>query len=140
MSGFSDYMRTKIRKHIFKATAYSMPSVLAVSLHKSDPTNANNTSTEVSSAGGSNYARVACNPSSTTNWTEDGTDTGKVSNAVDLTFPTAGTNWGVITYFALYDATTGGNLIGSNALTNSKTINTGDVFKFLAGDLTVTIS
>ena len=39
----------------------------------------------------------------------------------------------------VFDALSGGNLIAYGALTTSKTIDTGDVFRIPAGDLDITL-
>jgi hypothetical protein len=54
-------------------------------------------------------------------------------------WPVAGGSWGTITSIAIFDAVTGGNMIGYAALTSSKTIATGDVFRIPLGDLDVTL-
>jgi hypothetical protein len=64
---------------------------------------------------------------------------GLSSNGADITFPQASANWGVITHAALMDAVTAGHVLMWTQLDASKTINTGDTFKFNAGDLDVTI-
>jgi len=48
--------------------------------------------------------------------------------------------WGTITHFGIFDALTTGNLLVHGALTTSKTIDTGDVFKIASGSLTVTFA
>lgn len=138
MSAMSDYLEDKFRRHIFKATSYTMPTVLAIALHTSDPTDTGSTATEVANSNA--YARTTLNPSAGSNWTLDGTDNGKVTNASDITFPTATGSWGTITHVGIWDSATygGGNMLFSGALTASKTIGNGDVFKFLTGDLSIT--
>ena len=64
---------------------------------------------------------------------------GLSSNAADITFPQATANWGVITHCALMDAVTAGHVLMWTQLDASKTINSGDTFKFNAGDLDVTM-
>lgn len=46
-------------------------------------------------------------------------------------------DWGTITHFALFDAVTGGNFLGSAALNNSRTVLTGDTFDWAIGQLTI---
>lgn len=52
--------------------------------------------------------------------------TGTTSNNAAITFPAPTANWGVVTHFGIYDATSAGNLLFWGALTTSKTINNGD--------------
>lgn len=86
--------------------------------------------TEVS---GGSYARVSV-PRASTSWkgthgsttgASSGTS-GTISNAAAITFPSPTADWGSITHFALYDASTAGNQIICQALTASKTVNNGD--------------
>ena len=123
---FSNYLENKILLHVFGGTAYTAPATLYVALFTSDPGEAG-TGTEVS---GGSYARQ----------TATFTVTGAIaSNTAAIEFPTATATWGTITYAAVYDALSGGNLLGSGALTTSKTINTGDVLRIPASNLNITL-
>ena len=83
---------------------------------------------------GNAYARVQ---TSASDWnTASG---GSLDNANDITFPQATGSWGAITHFALFDAATGGNMLAHGALSQSKTIGTGDTAQFAAGDLDVSL-
>lgn len=70
MSALTDYLENKLVDHIFRASSYTKPSVLAVALFTSAPGEAGG-GTEVT---GGSYARVEVNPSDT-NWnaTQGGT-------------------------------------------------------------------
>ena len=84
---------------------------------------------------GSAYARTA-----TGTITVSGTAT-TATNAAAIEFAAAsGGNWGTITHAAIFDASTGGNMLAWAALTTSRTINDGDVFRIPAGSLTVTLT
>jgi hypothetical protein len=61
------------------------------------------------------------------------------SNSAAIEWAAATGSWGTITSIAIFDAVTGGNMIGYAALTTSKTIATGDVFRIPLGDLDVTL-
>jgi hypothetical protein len=63
---------------------------------------------------------------------------GSTSNANAITFVTATGSWGTCTHFGLFDASSGGNLLRWAVLTTSKTIGTGDVASFPAGNLVLT--
>lgn len=80
------------------------------------------------------YARVSVT-SSLANWagTQGATTTavssgtsGQTSNNATITFPAPTANWGTVTEFCVFDASTAGNLLWRAALTTSKTINSGD--------------
>ena len=62
------------------------------------------------------------------------------SNSSAIEFPTAGNSWGTITHFAILDASTSGNLLYHGALTASKSITTGDIFRVPSGDLDITLA
>ena len=79
---------------------------------------------------GSGYAREAVT------FTVSG-DT--ASNNAAIEFATAAGSWGTITHIAVFDASTSGNMVCYAALSASKTIETGDVFRVPAGDLDVTL-
>ena len=103
---------------------------LYVSLHTADPTDAG-TGTEVS---GGSYARQSASFA-----TASGTG-GSVSTDADITFPTATADWGTITHIGIWDSASGGQLLYHTALDTSKTITSGDIFKILTGNLTVTLA
>lgn len=63
-----------------------------------------------------------------------------LSNAVDIEFPQAGGAWGEIVAFGIMDATSAGNyLIGAN-LDVAKSPTDGDIARFGAGQLTVSLA
>ncbi len=65
---------------------------------------------------------------------------GTTSNASAITFTVATGDWGTITYVAIYDAVTAGNMIMHGALDASRVVSDGDTFKINAGDLDVTVA
>ncbi len=127
------------------AAAGTGPTSLYIALLTAAPSDTGG-GTEVS---GGAYARVTY-ASSLANWAgtqsagsataSTGTG-GQTSNNNPITFPTpSGANWGVVSHFGIYDATSGGNLLYWGALTTSKTINNGDSAPlFAAGALTITV-
>jgi len=121
MSAASDYLEVEIRKHIFRTGSFTKPTVLAVALYTAAPGETGG-GTEVS---GGSYARVQRDPLDA-NWTAASATDGLTDNAAALTFPAPTANWGVVTYQALHDATSGGNMLIYAALTVSKTVNNGD--------------
>ena len=63
----------------------------------------------------------------------------QASNTAAVEFPTATASWGTVTYAAVYDAVSGGNLMAYGALTTSKTIASGDVLRIPAGDFDINL-
>jgi hypothetical protein len=123
---FSNYLENKVLLHVFGATAYTAPSTLYVALFTSDP-GETGSGTEVS---GGSYARQTIAFTVTGN---------QASNTSAVEFPTATGSWGTITYAAVYDALSGGNLLAYGALTTSKTIASGDVLRIPAGDFDINL-
>jgi hypothetical protein len=121
---FSNYLENKVLGHVFGAAAYTAPATLYLALFTTDPGEAG-TGTEVS---GGSYARQ------TVAFTVTGA---QAANTAAVEFPTATASWGTITYGAVYDAVSGGNLLASGALTVSKTIASGDVLRVVAGAFTI---
>ena len=123
---FSNYLETKVLDHVFGGTAYTAPATLYLGLFTSNP-NEDGSGTEVSGGG---YVRqsVAFTISGNT-----------ASNTAAVEYPTATANYGTVTHVGIYDASSAGNLIAYAALTSSKTIETGDVFRVPTGDLDITL-
>jgi len=123
----SNYLEAAILNHIFDEAEFTAPTWY-VALSTTTPDETGNV-TEPDDPGV--YARQALGATTLTG--------NSVSNDAEITFPTAETNWGTVTHFALYDADEDGNLLGSGALTASKTVTIGDSVKFAAGALTITL-
>lgn len=85
---------------------------------------------------GNGYARVSVD-NNLTEW--PAAVSGSKSNANNVTFPSATGAWGTITHFGIFDAISGGNLLAYGALNTPRNVLTSDVFRFLAGDLTVSL-
>jgi hypothetical protein len=128
MAAMSIYLENAIVNAVLRNTSYTSPTTVYVALFTSDPTDAG-TGTEVS---GGSYARKAITFGAPSN--------GVTSNSATVTFDQATGSWGTVTYMALYDASTSGNMLIYGALTTSKTITTGDVFSFATSDLSVTFA
>ena len=124
----SNYLENALINATLRNTSYTSPSTVYVGLFTSDPTDAGS-GTEVS---GGSYARKAA----TFGAPSDGAST--ISSAIE--FDQATGSWGTVTHFGIYDASTSGNLLYHGALTASKAIDTGDVFKFATSALTVTLA
>lgn len=136
MSQMSDYLEVELRKHIFRTGSFTKPSALYVSLHTANPAD-DASGTEVS---GGSYARVQRDPSDS-NWTAASATAGVTDNAAAITFPSPTANWGTVTHFGIWDASSAGNLLCYGALTQSKTINNGDAApSFGTGDLDITFA
>lgn len=128
MAAFSNYLENALINGTLRATSYTAPTTVYVGLFTSDPTDAGS-GTEVS---GNAYARQSA--------TFAAPSSGASSTSADVQFPQATGTWGTVGWFGIFDALTTGNLMYHGALTASKTIETGDVFKIASGNLTVTLA
>lgn len=145
MSAMSDYLENKLVDLTLRGQAFTAPATLYFSLHTAAPTG-DVPGTEVS---GGSYARVAVTASlANFNATQGGAGSassgtgGVTSNATAITFSPAPTaNWGTVSHWAVWDASTAGNCLFQGALTTAKTINNGDAApSFAAGALTLTFA
>ena len=123
----SDFLENALINATLRNTTYTSPTNVYVGLFTTDPTD-DGSGTEVS---GGSYARVIATFAAPSNGVS-------VTNA-DVQFAQATATWGTVTHFGIFDALTTGNLLYHGSLTASKTIETGDVFKITASNLTVTL-
>lgn len=145
MSAASNYLENKLIDWFLRNQTFTPPATVYVALFTAAPSDSGG-GTEVS---GGSYARVAVS-SSLANWagtqsagsTTASTGTGgQTSNNNAITFPTPSANWGSVTHFGIFDASTSGNLLFHAALDNAKTINNGDPApSFAAGTLVLTVA
>jgi hypothetical protein len=133
MGSFADYLENKLLDHVHNQTTFTSPTNLYFAL---STTTINDDGTGMTEPVGGAYARVNM-AANTTNF--PAASGGAISNAVAITFPTATGSWGTVTYFAVMDASSGGNMLGYAALTASKTIDSGDTPSFAIGDYDCTL-
>jgi hypothetical protein len=140
VSGFSTYLEAAILNATLRGVAFPATTAnVYVALFVGDPMD-DGSGAELTFVGSPGYARVAVANAGWDSLTVgvSGTTT---SNLNDVEFLTATGNWeGPITHFAIFDALTVGNLLFSGALDSSRTIEEGDVFRFLAGELVVEVN
>ena len=128
MSEMSNYLENALVNVTLRGTAFTAVSTPYIALFTSDPTDAG-TGTEVS---GGSYARTAATFGAPSN--------GVSVTSADITFPTATASWGTVGWIGIYDASTAGNLLYHTPLDVAKTIDSGDIFKITAGNLSVTLA
>ena len=146
MSQMSDYLENKLIDHLFRTTAYSAPAAIYVALGTAA---AEGSFTEIAATGG--YARANCGKADAS-WTatQGGTSGassgtgGSTSNAGTVSFGVPSANWNAgadITHFALYDASSAGNMLFYGPLATAKRVYGGDAAPtFPAGSLVVTLA
>lgn len=124
---YSDYAETASLNWLLDPlSSPTRPSAIYVALYTSAPSDAGG-GTEVS---GGSYARTAGAFTVTGN---------TAANNANIEFPTATASWGTVTHMAIFDASTGGNMLAWSALTSSKTVDTNDLLRFSTGQLTVSL-
>lgn len=129
MAGLSNYAEDLVLDWLFTTASATRPTSWYVGLFTVAPGEGGG-GTEVS---GNAYARQSAT------FTVSGTAPTTAANSVAIEFPTATGNWGTIVAAGIFDASTSGNLIAFADLTASKTIQSGDVLRFNASTLTITL-
>ena len=115
---------------MFGGNAYTAPGTHYVALYTVAPTDTGG-GTEVSGGG---YIRKAGS------FTVSGTNPTTATNSAAVEYPTATANYGTVVAVGIFDASSSGNLMAYANLTASKTVSSGDVFRFDAGDLDITLA
>ena len=122
----SNYLENKVIDHFLGTSSTSAPSNVYMGLFTSNPTDANS-GTEVS---GNGYSRQVI--------TFNAASSGSATNSSAETFTASGGNWGTITHFGIFDASTSGNLLYHGALTDDKVIEYGDSLVVATTAITIT--
>lgn len=133
MAGFSTHLANAIINYTLRGQAMPTISGRYFALFTADPTDSFTEGTEVSAAW---YARVA-----TGSWAAPAN--GVTYNAARAEFAPVTGAAVTVTHVGIVDASTGGNLLYSEALSTPKTLQVNDVFVIdsaaLSGDFTLTL-
>lgn len=130
---FGNFLRDSLNDHLRGGPAYSPAATHYYALMTAMPTSAGG-GTEAS---GGSYARVAFTNDSSNYPDASG---GVKQNANPIDFGTATSNLGIIVGLAVYDASSGGNLLALAFLTVPTTINSGSPFQIPANSATFTFN
>ena len=134
MSALSNHLENALISHVLRNTAFTTPGtsvyVGLIKFYETDKLEAGTLTQEVS---GGSYARVQV-----TAW--DAPSNGATQNTGAATFPTSTADWGMVSGVFVADASTSGNVLLHGSLTSARDVNSGDVFKFNAGDLDITFA
>ena len=123
----SNYLENKLLDHTLGGTAFTQPSTLYLAL--STVSVADDASgTELS---GSNYSRKSI--------TFAAASSGSSATNAAVEFDAASGSWGSVGYWAIWDASTTGNMLFHGSFTAAKTIATGDVLKVASGSITISL-
>lgn len=115
----SDATMLDLLKHAFKIASMTVPSNIYIALSTADP--GEDGSGVVEPDTGDGYARKLCN-----NWQVDTPPpAAQISNVDVLVFGPASADWGTITHWAAYTASTGGTFLAGGALGTPRDLDTG---------------
>lgn len=127
MGSLSNYAENVLLNHVLKGAAYTQPIALYAALSTADP---GESGAGIAEPVGLGYSRKLCN-----GW---GAASGSgISNDTDIDFPLSSGDWGLIAYFAIYDAITGGNILAYGPIAISRRVQQGDLVSFYSGDFSV---
>ena len=134
MAAKSNYLENAILNHVLRATSYTSPGTnVWIALYTSAAVGDSDSGTEVS---GGSYARERVQ--GTGMWDAPALGAGATANTAEIAFTQATGSWGTVQSTAIFDDSVSGILLYHGVLTSPKTVNSGDTFKFNAGDLDVT--
>jgi len=133
MADYSDYLENELLDHWLGGAAFTAPATVYVALFTAAPNDAGG-GTEVS---GNNYSRKSVT-NNATEW--PAASGGSKSNANAITFATPSGSWGTVGWFALFDASTSGNMLAWSALDSTQSPESGNTVQFDAGTLFGTLS
>ena len=125
---FTNYLANKLISATVRNVSYTTPSTVYLALFTTDPTK-DNAGDEVEQASYNRQEVTFTTPA-------DGVST----NANQVEWNTATSNWGNVGWVAIMDASSAGDMLYFTALDNAKEILSGDQFKIDAGKLSLTLT
>ncbi len=126
-------LRNSILEHLLGGSAMALPSTLYLGLYITQP-DANG---DGGAEGTGDYARMAL-PAGSATWAA--ASGGSKTNAVDLVFPIATSDWGTIVGFGLFTDAAAGDLYYFGELAQPTYVATGQSFTISAGNLIISES
>lgn len=130
---FTNYMEKKVLDHVFGGVDYTRPLTIEIGLSTTEINEDGTNITEPDVEDGYSQVQID-NDSDAWEDAETISEVGVKKNKIDIEFPEATGDWGLITHFFISDGT---NIIGFGELTNGKEIGSGDIAKFRAGELQI---
>lgn len=124
-TGLASGIANSILNALCRNSAWTQPAAFYVKLHIGDP----GASGTANAAG--NTTRVAATFSAASG--------GAIQNSADVNWTSVSTSE-TYSHVSFWDASSSGTFLGSNALTASKAVNSGDNFTIQAASLTLTIT
>jgi hypothetical protein len=131
MGDIATYLANELLDHVLgeAGETWTAPSNRFLCLCKSAPS-----ASALNEPSGGSYARVACDDWNTAS-------ARATSNSATLSYAQATADWGVITHFAIVDASTigSGNHLAYGELTAAKTVTSGTTVSVVPGDLDISL-
>ena len=125
MSAMSDYLELKFLDHFTGTASTSAPSAVYLGL----ATGSIGDDASGSELTGNNYSRKAITFASASS--------GSIASNANVEFDPATGNWGSVSHWGIFDASSSGNLLFHGSFTSAKTIASGDILKVASGSLTI---
>lgn len=129
----STFLANEMLDHILDGASFTQPTAAWLTLYTTMPNAADTGGVEVT---GGSYARVTCHGAG--KW--GAASAGATTNTATETFPVASANWGNVIGMGIRSANAAGNLYFFKTLTASKTVYSGDTFRFSSGAIDITVS
>lgn len=142
---FTNTLDMWLVQYIFGAVPLSPPANLYLGLSTTTPVQAKGASTpywNFTEPSGNGYSRAIIN-NATNNGNWHGAPSQPASgwqqnNATPISFPQASGSWGTVTYWGIWDAASGGNLLVFGALTTAQLVAAGGTLSFDIDQLSIT--
>ena len=126
---FTNYLADKLINTTVRGETFTTPVNAYLALYTEDPTKAGDSSNEVNQASYNRQDVTFTEP-------EDGVST----NANQVDWNTATSDWGNVGWISIMDSASGGSMLYFKALDNPKQVLSGDQIKIDAGKLNLTLT
>lgn len=124
----------KLLDYNFGATTYTLPAKYWIAL---STTAIQNDGTGCTEPVGNGYTRVGIDNNKTT---FSVAENGILKNNIQVQFPESTGSWGTVTYIAIFDSETEGNLLYYDSLAESRTIETQTTLMFMPDTITMQLT
>jgi hypothetical protein len=128
MGSLTQYADNALLNHVFN-TAYSPVATVYLALCTGSPGAGPSIANEVS---GGAYARTAISFGAAASR--------GVTQSAGVTFPKATANWGTVSYYAVMDASSGGNMLASGSFSAGIPVVTGNTLTVASGQVAISIA
>jgi hypothetical protein len=136
-SGFSQYLENACLNWFRGTTFPAVPANLYIALFTTAPVNGvDSSAVEVS---GGSYARKSFVPNTSNFGAPSGAAPASSVLGANQVFVTPTGSWGTVVGWAMYDASSAGNMIAYGTF-SGVAVGTGDTVEFLSGNLTLSVS